>query len=202
MYAQAYADRVRGILISGVWLAEQGSIDWSFQGTSGVANLVPDVLEKREAFFQRYNTNAKDAPRVLSDLLETGDLEEQKAIAAGVMNWELNLFSPNSPISFMRPEDVDENALTYVKIFLHYEKNDFFIQDDQILNNVDTIKDVPCVMVHGRYDVVCPMKYPHQLKNAMNKAELFIASESGHKLSVEGEEIRRISYLRFLEQNV
>ena len=185
-------------MLSSVWLGDHASTDWSFQGVDGVAQLMPDVLEKREAFLKKYNTMPKEVAVTFSKLLETVELEEQKEIVAGINNWERNLFSPASEISYIEPNDVGEDDITAVKIFLHYEKNNWFIEDNQIIHNINNIKDVPTVIVHGRYDVLCPMTHAYKLKTSMNDVEFVIASASGHSLSVEGNEIRRLAFDRFL----
>ncbi len=201
LYAGRYKERVKGLLISAIWLGNRASTDWSFQGIDGVAQLMPDTFEKREAFLKKYKTTPKKAAKTFSELLETIKLEEQKEIAAGVMNWESNLFSPASEISYIDPEDVEEKDITEVKIFLHYEKNDWFIEDNQIMDNIDIIKNVPTVIVHGRYDILCPMTHAYKLKTNMNDLEFVIASASGHAFSVEGNEIRRLAFDRFLNKN-
>ena len=78
--------------------------------------------------------------------------------------------------------------------------NHEFIPDNYILDNVSKIVDVPMIIVHGRYDILCPLEKAYQLKNAMKNCELVIATASGHKLTAEGETIQRMAYDRFLER--
>ena len=39
---------------------------------------------------------------------------------------------------------------------LHYIKNNFFMEDNEILKNINTISNIPSYIVQGRYDLICP----------------------------------------------
>src|SRR3546814_12763337 len=56
----------------------------------------------------------------------------------------------------------------------------FFEFDDQLLRNAGKIADIPGIIVHGRYDVVCPIQNAWDLHKAWPKAELAIYAASGH----------------------
>jgi proline iminopeptidase len=45
---------------------------------------------------------------------------------------------------------------------------------------------VPCAIVQGRYDVVCPARSAWDLKKAMPHAELKIIGDAGHASSEAG----------------
>ena len=52
--------------------------------------------------------------------------------------------------------------------------------DDQILQNIDRIRHIPCEIVHGRYDVVCPIENAYELHKAWPESTLHISQEAGH----------------------
>src|SRR6185312_8394505 len=54
----------------------------------------------------------------------------------------------------------EENfALAFGRIESHYFYNRiFFHSDNQILDNVTRIREIPVEIVHGRYDIVCPIE--------------------------------------------
>ena len=200
LYVIQHTERVKGILISGVFLADWDSVKWSMEDPQGTARLMPDVWERRMKFFKKFNINLATQNADILSALEGARLEQQKEIAAEVENWEKNLFSAQSPITYTNPEDITESDIASVKIFTHYEMNHEFIPDNYILDNVSKIVDVPMIIVHGRYDILCPLEKAYQLKNAMKNCELVIATASGHKLTAEGETIQRMAYDRFLER--
>jgi len=52
--------------------------------------------------------------------------------------------------------------------FSHYFVNGgFFDHDGQLLDNVDKIRHIPCTIVQGRYDVVCPMDTAWELHKVL-----------------------------------
>ena len=66
------------------------------------------------------------------------------------------------------------------RIECHYFINDSFIDENQIINNMNKISHIPGVIVHGRYDVVCPLDNAFELKNNWLEARLHIIREAGH----------------------
>ncbi len=56
----------------------------------------------------------------------------------------------------------------------------FLTSDDQLLADVARIRNIPGVIVQGRYDVVCPMESAWDLHRAWPEAELIIVPDSGH----------------------
>ena len=72
-------------------------------------------------------------------------------------------------------------ALAFARIENHYFVNKgFFDADDQLLRDAHRIADIPGVIVHGRYDVVCPVANAWDLHKAWPKAELMISPTAGH----------------------
>ncbi len=81
----------------------------------------------------------------------------------------------------------DDFALAFARIECHYFVNaGFFERDDQLLANAHLLKNIPGVIVHGRYDVVTPLKTAWQLANAWPRAALKIVPDSGHAMSEPG----------------
>jgi len=71
-------------------------------------------------------------------------------------------------------------ALSLARIECHYFMHDSFLQQDQILDNVHRLRDIPGVIVHGRYDVVCPVEQAWLLQRAWPGAELRVVPDAGH----------------------
>ena len=77
--------------------------------------------------------------------------------------------------------DWSDFADAFARIECHYFVNKgFFPSDNYILDNIDTIRHIPAFIVHGRYDVVTPLKNAWDLASAWPEAELRIAPKSGH----------------------
>ncbi len=201
LYAIKHPDRTRGILVSAVFLADRNSIAWAMEDTKGVARLMPDVWEKRMKFFERFNIKVQSQNEDILKAFDEATPEEQKEIVAEVQDWEGNLFSTLSSVSYQSPEDVTEENIASVRIFMHYGMNHEFVPDNFILENTEAIKNIPTVIVHGRYDVLCPLQKTYELSKNLENAELIVATSSGHKLTAEGETIHKMAFDRFLEKN-
>lgn len=200
LYAIKCSKRVKGLLISSIFLADHDSVRWSMGDQKGLARLMPDVWARRMDFFKKFNIQLETQNEDILNAIQSADLNKQKEIAAGVQNWEGNLFSTQSPISYKNPEDITEADIASVKLFVYYEKNHEFLPDRYILENIDKIAEIPTVIVHGRYDILCPLEKAWELKERMRNCELVIAHSSGHKLTPDGETIQRMAYDRFLEK--
>ena len=98
--------------------------------------------------------------------------------------------TPVGPVpdpQFIQKFSGDAFDLAFARIESHYFFNrGFFESDGWLLDNIDKIRSVPCVIVQGRYDVVCPMTSAWDLKKAFPEAELVIVPDAGHSAQEPG----------------
>ena len=140
-------------------------------------------------------------PQVLLKMIETGSEKEVKVATAAVRNWEGNLMTAQENLSFIDPEDIEEEHINEAKIFLHYETHDFFLTENQLLKNIDTIKSIPTILIHGRYDLLCPAEQIWALAKKLQHAETIILPTSNHRLTADGEIARKLAYNFFLSKH-
>jgi proline iminopeptidase len=62
----------------------------------------------------------------------------------------------------------------------------FFEPENQLLLNADRIRHIPGFIVHGRYDVVCPVKNAWELHQVWPQAEFTVIPDAGHSMSEPG----------------
>ena len=80
----------------------------------------------------------------------------------------------------------DTWALAFARIECHYFVNrGFFESDTWILDNAHVLKDIPGVIVQGRYDVVCPATTAYELHKKWG-ADLCIVPDAGHSAKEKG----------------
>ena len=65
-------------------------------------------------------------------------------------------------------------------IATHYFRNQCFLEPEQLLKNASVLKDIPGIIVHGRFDCVSPLDNAHQLRKAWPTSQLYIVREAGH----------------------
>ena len=69
---------------------------------------------------------------------------------------------------------------------LHYIKNKFFMEDDEILKKAKSIANIPAYIVQGRYDLICPPINAYNLSKNLKSSELVFVNTAGHSSSDEG----------------
>ncbi len=182
-YAQTHPQRVRELVLRGIFLCRPKEIQWFYQ--EGASAIFPDVWEK-------YVQVIPEAERV--DFLSayhrrlTGDDEAAKLEAARAWSvWEgstSKLFPDQGLIDHF---DDAEFAIAFARIECHYFMNNaFFDTDNYLIENVDKIRHIPAVIVQGRYDVVCPMMSAWELHRAWPEAELQVIPDAGHSATEPG----------------
>jgi proline iminopeptidase len=77
-------------------------------------------------------------------------------------------------------------ALAMARIECHYFMHNSFLEPGQILNNAHRLASIPGIIIHGRYDVVCPVDNAYSLSSAWPRAELQVIADAGHAASEPG----------------
>ena len=94
--------------------------------------------------------------------------------------WELRLSTiEHHHIDMSHIEDTHQ-ALCMAKISSHYFINNCFIEDNYILNNLSLVSDIPAIVLHGRYDMVCQLDNAYKLVKNWSNAQLQILPQAGH----------------------
>ena len=182
-YAQTHPSRVSALILRGVFLLRQAELDWFYR--DGANWLYPDAYE---AFAQLIPSSERgDLIGAYHRRLTHPDAKIQLAAARAWSVWEgstLALIPDEERISHF---SADAYALAFARIECHYFVNrGFFRQDGELLAGVTRIRHIPCVIVHGRYDVVTPMRSAWDLKAAWPEADLRIVPDAGHAMTEPG----------------
>lgn len=197
-YAESFPEKIKGLLLSSICLARDKDEEWSFSKNTGAVNLFPDLWEERLKFLEKFNATPSTAAAILLKQMESGNQNIINEIAAGVMNWEGNLMTSQSNLTITDPDDVTEDNIASVKIFLSYEANDFYLAPNQLINNIGKIKNIPTIIVHGRYDLLCPLDNAWELQKKLSNVETIILPSSNHRLTADGEIAKNLAFTNFL----
>ena len=182
VYAQTHPERVLGLILRGIFLCRPQDIHWFYQ--SGASRLFPDLWE---AFLAPIPEEER------GDLLAayyrrlTGDNEVERMAAAKAWSlWEGRTATLRLNHAVVDHFGNPFTALSLARIEAHYFKHDTFLRPNQILADAGRLKGIPGVIVHGRYDVVCPLDNAWALHTAWPEAELRIIPDAGHSASERG----------------
>ena len=176
-YAQTHPEAVTELVLRGIFLLRPQEIHWFYQ--HGASELYPDT-------WQSYLAPIPEEER--DNLLEafhrrlTSDDEAVRLAAARAWSvWEASASFLVQNRDFMEKLDAPDAALAMARIECHYFMNGgFFHSPNQLLENIDRIRHIPCVIVQGRYDVVCPPVTAWDLHRAWPEAEFQLVQEAGH----------------------
>lgn len=177
-YAIAHPERVTGLIIRGVFLGRPFEIDW-LHGGGGAAELFPDEWE-------RYREPVNDRPvsetvSAYVDLLASNDEDVATAAAAAWTRWEAASMTLVSDPDELKKLISSPAALSIARIESWYTDNGFFLDgDNYVLDNAHTIEHIPCRIVQGRYDIICPMISAWELHKALPKSDLRIVADGSH----------------------
>lgn len=197
-YAQTHPDRVTEIVLRGIFLCRPLEIDWFYRG--GAAHLFPDewegylsVLgpEARGDGLRTFAAPGFDHVARYHELLESNDPAVALEAAHAWTTWEKNTSHlVNHPdddgggdAAGADPAEADRFALAFARIENHYFFHDAFLADRPLLDGMDAIAHIPGVIVHGRYDVVCPVTNAFELAARWPAAELHVSPEAGHAMA-------------------
>ncbi len=190
-YAITHPDMCTELFLRGIFLLRKKEIDWFYQ--EGCSKLFPDLWQTYLEVIPE--DERADMVSAYYRRLTSQDPEVRQHAAKAWSIWEGStsklIFDPGAASKFGN----DTFADAFARIECHYFTNKgFFPEDNYLLNNVSAIKDIPTVIVHGRYDVICPVENAWQLHRALPGSELHIVADAGHSLSEPGITTRMLEY--------
>ena len=183
VYAEAHPEVVTGLILRGIFLCRPEEIDWFYQ--KGCDLIFPDLWEKFVEIIppeERHEMIPAYYRRLTSP-----DKDVALASARAWSEWEgatIKLLPDAEALAEFQREQM---AVSLARIECHYFINNcFFTEEDQLVRNAHKLHNIPAVMIHGRYDVVCPVKNAWDLHKAWPQAELKIIADAGHAADEPG----------------
>ncbi|MBB6254059.1 prolyl aminopeptidase [Nitrospirillum iridis] len=180
-YAQAHPERVKGLVLRGIFLMRQQEIDWF-------------LYDMRTFFPEAWSTFVTHIPvNERGDLLEayyrrltSADPQTRMAAARvwSVYEGACSTLLPSPELVSASGED--NHALGLARMEAHYFRNNKLTPESALLENVDRIRHIPAIIVQGRYDVVCPIRTADELHRAWPEADYIVVPDAGHSAMEPG----------------
>ncbi len=181
VYAIMHPARVTGLILRGIFLCRKSEIDWFFYG---MRNVFPEAWEEFVSIIPE--SERGDLLSAYHKRLFSENKDSALAAARNYSKYEgaCSTLLPNPTLvqNFMN----DTVAIGLARMEAHYFKNNIFLPENYILDNIEKIRDIPGIIVQGRYDMPCPAISAHDLKRGWPKADLRIIPDAGHSAYESG----------------
>jgi len=181
-YAETHPQCVSGLIVRGIFLATTKDVHWFYQ--EGASRIYPDYWEdfiapipenERNNLLQAYHSRLTDGNEIA-----------RMRVAKAWSLWEARTATLHPSVSILEHFSDPRTALSVARIEAHYFINDSFFEPDQLLKNASILKDIPGFIIHGRYDMICPMEQAHALHKAWPLADFFVVQGAGHSAGEAG----------------
>lgn len=181
-YAQTHPQQVLGLILRGIFLARERDVSWFFNGDA--ARIFPEAWQH---FIGQVPQDERDDIVGAYYRRLTSDNEIVRMGAAKAWSiWE------GSSITLLPDRNVVDHfsdphiALSIARIECHYFRNHCYFRPNQLIEDMAKIEHIPGYIVHGRYDMVCPIDQAFILRQHWEKAELKVIDDAGHAVTEAG----------------
>ena len=178
LYAEAYPKNIEMLLLSAIFLARKTDYKWVEDKI--IERFVPERSEYLQQLKNKYGITKERAFKILLNDNLNPESKEAKIATAYYIVVE-GMLVGFDPLSFaLSVDDIDLESVMSIRIATHYFKNNFFIEENQILNNINKIKHIPTFIGHARYDMVCPYEQAYVLNKHMRNSYLYSYTNYSH----------------------
>ncbi len=174
-YGAAHPARCAGFVLRGIFLCRQSEIDWFLSGLKHIfpeawrafANVIP-ASERHDLLAAYYRRLTHPDPAV----------HMPAARAWGSYEGSCSTLRPSpGTVAYFASDGV---ALGLARMEAHYFTHGIFLPEDSLLDNVARLRNIPAVIVQGRYDAVCPIVSADDLHRAWPEADYIVVPDAGH----------------------
>jgi proline iminopeptidase len=180
-YGAAYPEHCAGFILRGIFLARQTEIDWFL---TGMNRIFPEAHRRFVKFLPEAERG--DILGHYHARLVDPDPDVHMPAARSWCAYEgacSTLLPSAETVSAFQQERM---ALGLARIEAHYFRHGMFIDTDALLEGVDNLRHLPCTIVQGRYDIVCPIMTADELARRWPEAEYVVVPDAGHSAMEPG----------------
>ena len=175
VYAETYPERVKGLILRGVFLATKDEVH---QLMYGMKDAFPEYWEKFSQFIPEEERG--DLIKAYGKRLLNPDPEVHEAAAQSFCEYDFRCAT-------LLPSEATQEKLqnkqlmrSISTLFMYYALNHFFMEEDQIEKNLDKIKHLPVRIVQGRYDAISRAMVAYKLHKRLPNSKIVLLDEAGH----------------------
>ncbi|MEQ8701045.1 MAG: prolyl aminopeptidase [Bauldia litoralis] len=180
-YGEAHPERSLGFILRGIFLCDPEEIAWFLHGMRRIfpeahrtfMEFLPEA-ERGDVLESYYARLVDPDPAV--------HLPAARAWSAYEGACSTLLPSAEMVSAFQQ----DRMALGLARIEAHYFRHGMFADSRRLLADVQRVRHLPCTIVQGRYDIVCPIMTADALARAWPEADYVVVPDAGHSAMEPG----------------
>lgn len=181
-YAQTHPARTTELILRGVFLARAKERDWLYR--YGASEIMPEQWARFTGLIPEHERG--DLVGAYLERLTSEDEATRLAAAREWSAWEGSVATLLPNPALMQQFDDPAKAVPFARICARFFKENFYMEEGQLLRDMDRIADIPGVIVQGRHDICTPPSAAWAVANAWPDGELWMVHDAGHSASEPG----------------
>ncbi|KTD22959.1 prolyl aminopeptidase [Legionella londiniensis] len=176
LYAEHYPQYVKALLLHQIFLGRKEDIDWFYK--HGASKVYPDHWQAFLNIASR--EEQKSILQYYYHCLQGNNEIARMAAAKNWALWQAHCSSIQPHLNVLDQYSDPHFALSLATLESYYIQHHYFIEDNQVLADIHKIRHIPTYLIHGRYDMVCPLTGAWALNEAHPSSNLYIVRDAGH----------------------
>lgn len=170
-YAEAHPDRTIAVKIGGVWLCRISDIEWWYQG---VRRFFPDTWSQFASLVAPERRH--DLRAAYHEMINGNDPALAERAGQSLHQYEETFMHLEAPLA----PPAAHRGLPYSRVFSHYSTNDFFLRDNQLVEDAHRLRGIHVSLVTGRYDACTTPDSAWDIAEALDDVDLRLVNVGGH----------------------
>ena len=175
-YAQTHPQPCSSLTLRGIFLLQAYEVDWFLHGMRNFApqawaefvNFLPEALrgDLCDGYWTQLN---HELPEIRAAAANAWAGYEAKSVSLKTSGTAVASGSTAAP-----------SAVGLARLEVHYMRSQQFVPDDALMRGVERVRHIPCAIVQGKYDLLCPPITAVALHQAWPESTLQIIEDAGH----------------------
>lgn len=181
LYSLDYAEYIESMILSGISFADMDGVKWLTE-EGGASEIMPEWFFPYQNFIPEKDRK-NGLYHAYYDIIANRSNEEEILEATKRFTmWDMALLKFDVPYDLIREvEEHPENYVALTRIFFHFVENDYSNDNKaRIIEGVKKLDHIKCHIIHGRYDLICPVRNAFELHYAFPASQLHVLHATGH----------------------
>lgn len=176
LYAQKFPQQIKALLLHQIHLGRQKDTEWFYK--QGASLVYPDYWAE---FIQNVPKDKLDViPEYYASCLQGVNELARMGAAKNWALWQARCSSLQPHLYVIDQFSDPHFALALATLESYYINHHYFIEENQIMDQVNKIRHIPTFIVHGRFDLVTPLACAWELHQALPASNLRVVRDAGH----------------------